>query len=134
MSKIEPRHWTFMGLFIAITAAMLIDFQLEIPVSEQTQNMYDKIESLPPGSRLIVSFDHEASSLPEIKPIALAILRHAFARGHKLIGVALYAEGTLIGYRLMQETAAELKLYSATSLKRRVASSVFPAASSARAR
>ncbi|MCK4632117.1 MAG: hypothetical protein KAT79_02535 [candidate division Zixibacteria bacterium] len=107
MKRLEPRHWIFVGLFVAIGCTMLLNIPLEIPITAQTQEMYDYIESLPEGSPLIVSFDHEASSLPEIKPIALSILRHAFRKGHKLIGVALYAEGTLIGYRLMQETAAE---------------------------
>jgi hypothetical protein len=86
---------------------MLLDIKLDIPVSGQTKKLYNYIDSLPPGSVLIVSFDHEASSLPEIRPIASAILRHAFAKGHRLIGVALLAEGTVIGYRLMQKTAAE---------------------------
>ena len=56
---------------------------------------------------MIISFDHEASSLPEIRPLALAVLRHAFAKKHRIIGVSLLAEGTGIGYRLMQRTAAE---------------------------
>jgi hypothetical protein len=54
-----------------------------------------------------VSFDHEASSLPEIRPLALAVLRHAFSRDIKVIGTALLAEGTGVGYRLMQQVAKE---------------------------
>ncbi len=107
MKKVEARHWTFLGLFVCIGVVMLIDVKLDIRVSAQTRRMYDFIDSLPAGSVLIVSFDHEASSLPEIRPIGLAILRHAFSKGHCLIGVALLAEGTVIGYRLMQKTAAE---------------------------
>ncbi|MFQ6008064.1 MAG: hypothetical protein ACE5K8_03845 [Candidatus Zixiibacteriota bacterium] len=107
MKRIEVRHWTFLGLFLCIGVVMLLGVRLDIPVSAQTRKMYDYIESLPAGSVLIVSFDHEASSLPEIRPLALAILRHAFSKGHRLIGVALLAEGTVIGYRLMQKTAAE---------------------------
>ena len=105
--SIEPRHWTFLGLFILLAVVMSIDFRPEVEVSDQTQRLYDFIESLPEGSILMVSFDHEASSLPEIKPIGLAILRHAFKKGHRLIGLALFAEGTVIGYRLMEETALE---------------------------
>ncbi len=107
MRKMEPRHWTFLGLFVSIGLVMLLNIRIDIPVSPQTQKVYDFIDSLPPGSVLIFSFDHEASSLPEIRPIGLALLRHAFAKGHRLIGVALLAEGTVIGYRLMQKTAAE---------------------------
>jgi hypothetical protein len=103
----ETRHWTFLGLFVSVGLVMLLGIKLDIPVSDQTKKMYDFIDSLPAGSVLMISFDHEASSLPEIRPIALAVLRHAFSKGHRLIGVALLAEGTVIGYRLMQKTAAE---------------------------
>ena len=107
MKKIEARHLTFLGLFVVVTVTMLLNVKLDMKPSPYTQSMYDYIESLPEGSVLIVSFDHEASSLPEIRPIALSLLRHAFKKGHKLVGVSLLAEGTLIGYRLMRETALE---------------------------
>ncbi len=78
-----------------------------MPASKEVRQFYNYIDSLPPGSTLIVSFDHEASALPEIRPLALAVLRHIFAKGHKVIGVALLAEGTAIGYRLMDQVAQE---------------------------
>lgn len=105
--KLEPRHWTFIGLFLTVAFTMLLQIKPEIPLSNDTNRFYNYIETLPAGSILMISFDHEASSIPEIKPIALAVLRHAFSKGHKLIGVALFAEGTAIGYRLMQDVANE---------------------------
>jgi hypothetical protein len=109
---IESRHLIFIGLFVIILVTMLLGFRPEIKVSAETQNMYDYLDSVPSGSILIVSFDHEASSLPEIKPIALTVLRHAFSKDLKLIGTALLAEGTGVGYRLITETAKEYnKIY-----------------------
>lgn len=107
MIKIAPRHYTFIGLFVVVLLAMLIRVKSEVSVSPDTVRLHAFIDSLPPESILLVSFDHEASSLPEIQPLALATLRHAFSRGHRLIGVALLAEGTAIGYRLLEQTAGE---------------------------
>lgn len=107
MKSIETRHWIFLGLFISLGLVMLLDIKLDMPVSDNTRKMFEFLDTLPEGSVLVVSFDHEASSLPEIRPVSLALLRHAFAKGHRLIGLALLAEGTVIGYRLMQKTAAE---------------------------
>ncbi|UCG61840.1 MAG: hypothetical protein JSV52_00700 [Candidatus Zixiibacteriota bacterium] len=107
MKKLEARHFAFLGLFLVVTLTMLLNIKLDMKASPYTQALYNYIEFLPEGSTLIVSFDHEASSLPEIRPIATAVLRHAFRKKHKLIGVSLLAEGTLIGYRLMRETAGE---------------------------
>ncbi len=105
--KVNARHLIFAGLFVLIAVAMVSGIRLETRVSSETQRMYNYIESLPPGSVLLVSFDHEASSLPEIRPIALALLRHAFERDHKIIGMALLAEGTAIGYRLLEQVGQE---------------------------
>ena len=110
MKAMHARHWVFLGLFLSIGIAMASGIRIDVEVSPETQRMYDYIESLPNGSTLIVSFDHEASSLPEIRPIGEAVLRHAFRKKHRLIGVALLAEGTAIGYRLMQKIGDEYGL------------------------
>ena len=110
MSRPVARHWVFLGLFLVVLVSMLLKRDQDIQVADETRNMYDYIDSLPVGSVLLISFDHEASSLPEIGPLALALLRHAFQKGHKLIGVALLAEGTGIGYNLMTRAAGEYNL------------------------
>ncbi|MGH8016658.1 MAG: hypothetical protein ACREBV_10735, partial [Candidatus Zixiibacteriota bacterium] len=107
MAKIHARHWTFAGLFVLVTALMLLNLTFSTSPSPDTQKMFDYINQLPEGSVLIVSFDHEASSLPEMRPLGLALLRHLFAKNHKLIGVALLGEGTGIGLRQMQLAARE---------------------------
>ncbi len=107
MTKITSRHYVFAGLFAVVTVSMMLNYSPDTVVSAETQKMYDFVESLPAGSTLIISFDHEASSLPEIRPLALAVLRHAFRNDIKLIGTALLSEGTGVGYRLMQQTANE---------------------------
>ncbi|MCK4460465.1 MAG: hypothetical protein KAW46_01610, partial [candidate division Zixibacteria bacterium] len=66
--RLETRHWIFAGLFLLIGVTLVSGIKLDLPVSPDTQRMYDLIEKLPDGSVLLVSFDHEASSLPEIQP------------------------------------------------------------------
>jgi hypothetical protein len=105
--NLHSRHYAFAGLFLVVTVAMLIPLKSDVTVSPDTQRIYEYIESLPESSVLLLSFDHAASSLPEIRPLALAVMRHAFDKGHKLIGVALLAEGTGVGYSLINQTARE---------------------------
>jgi hypothetical protein len=107
MKRLEPRHWAFLGLFVVVLATMLLGFRPSMGISPDTQKMFNYIDSLPSGSIVMFSFDHEASALPEIKPLALALLRHSFSKGHRIIGVALMAEGTAVGYRLMETVAGE---------------------------
>ncbi|MCP4684125.1 MAG: hypothetical protein GY867_01650 [bacterium] len=105
--RLEARHYTFIGLAITVVAAMLVGYQPEVEPSPDTIRMYEYIESLPEGSVVLLSFDHEASSLPEIRPLAVALLRHVFSRNLRPVGVALLAEGTGVGYGLMRQVAKE---------------------------
>ena len=107
MRKLESRHWAFLGLAVVVIGSMLLRLEPQIDISPETRQMHAFIDSLPPGSTILVSFDHEASALPEIRPLALAYLRHAFTRGHRLVGIALMAEGTAVGYRLLDQVATE---------------------------
>lgn len=107
MKRLDHRHWIFLGLFAVVVVTMALNISLDVRVSPETNRFFAALDSLPPGSTVMVSFDHEASSLPEIRPLALVVLRHAFSRDLKLIGTALLAEGTGVGYRLMSQTAKE---------------------------
>lgn len=110
--KLEARHYTFLGLLIIIFAMMLSGIEPEVAISDDTNRMFTYLDSLPAGSIVLFSFDHESSALPEIRPAALALLRHAFSKDLRPVGMALLAEGTGIGYRLMEKSAEEYgKLY-----------------------
>lgn len=100
------RRWIFAIIFAAVALPLLFPIGLVSGVSPQTQSLYDKIEALPPGSVIMVSFDCEASSWPEIGPVAEAIVEHAARRGLKVIGLSLLSEGTVLGYDLLSRTAA----------------------------
>jgi hypothetical protein len=110
VKRLQARHYVFIGLALVTIVAMILPYRPEVVPSAETRRMYDYIDSLPEGSVLLISFDHEASSIPEIKPLALALLRHAYSKRIKLIGIALLAEGTGIGYGLMREAAREYGL------------------------
>ncbi len=110
MTALSVRRSVFLGMLIVVFASMLLTFRPDLQPSPESRRMFSFVDSLPPGSVLLVSFDHEASSLPEVRPLALALLRHVFSKGHRVVGMALMAEGTVIGYRLLQQAAHEYKL------------------------
>ncbi|MCP4704399.1 MAG: hypothetical protein GY865_07295 [candidate division Zixibacteria bacterium] len=107
MSKDKIRWIIFAGLFVFVALAYTFDINMVSKPSHEVQKSYDYIESLPEGTVLMVSFDHEASSLPEIQPISLVLIRHAFRNNLRIIGLSLFAEGTAIGYRTLNKIAFE---------------------------
>ena len=96
-------------ILIAFSVAIPLIFKIGLPnkVTPEVRKVYQEIDQLDSGSVVLISFDHEASSLPEVKPMAVAILRHCFSKNLKVIGLALMAEGTAIGDGILREVAKE---------------------------
>jgi len=107
MNRLTTRWLLFAGLAVVVVVSYLVNVDLTTTVSARIDKAYRYLEELPEGTVIMVSFDHEASSLPEVRPLALVLLRHAFRNDLRIIGLALYAEGTSIGYQILAETAAE---------------------------
>jgi hypothetical protein len=101
------RRVIFALLAIVVIAVMLIKPRLPITVTDSTRSVFDQIEALDSGAVIMLSFDHEASSLPEIGPIGAAIAEHCFRRGISVVGLALFSEGNALGYDLLSRRAAE---------------------------
>jgi hypothetical protein len=99
------RKTIFALLTLAVGGALLLKVGLPIGISPSTQNVFDQIESLDSGAVVMMSFDHEASSLPEVGPLGAAVADHCFRRGIKVVGLALFSEGTAAGYELLGDRA-----------------------------
>ncbi|SYZ73390.1 conserved hypothetical protein [Candidatus Zixiibacteriota bacterium] len=106
--KGERIRWLiFAGLFILAVISYIFPIQFESRPSPEVKRSFNYIENLPDSSVVMISFDHEASSLPEIQPISLAILQHVFRRNLRVIGLSLFAEGTAIGYEMLNREARQ---------------------------
>jgi hypothetical protein len=102
-----PRQLIFILIAFSVAIPLVIKIGLPNEVTSEVMRVYESIEKLDSGAVVMISFDHEASSLPEVKPMAQAILRHCFAKKLKVIGLALMAEGTAIGDQILREVANE---------------------------
>lgn len=108
------RRIIFLIMAGAIIIPMLFNVTPEVQITKDTLELHDYIESLNAGDYLMVSFDFEAASYPEMRPLAEAILNHAFQKQLKIIGLALYSEGTALGYMLMSEMSQKYDLVYGT--------------------
>ncbi len=84
------RRIIFAVITVAVIASLIVKFELPIPASEPVQGIYEKIDSLPQGSRVMISFDYDPSSKEELQPMAIAFLHHCFSKDLKVIGMTHY--------------------------------------------
>jgi hypothetical protein len=82
-------------VMIAVSVVVPLVLKLVFPVypSEIVARIFRKVESLPTGSRVLLSLDYSPSTAPENQPMASAIARHVLERDGKLYIMALWATG-----------------------------------------
>jgi len=105
------RRYIFLLIGISGAIPIIMSFSLPTFVTPEVRGVYNAIDALPEGAMVLVSFDYEPSAMPEMDPMAKAILRHIFGRGLKVVGVTLIPYGTGIGEELFvaMERAFNLK-------------------------
>ncbi|MBI2560190.1 MAG: hypothetical protein HYW14_03545 [Planctomycetes bacterium] len=100
------RRIIFVFVAVAAITPMLLRFEIPIPTTSIVKRVYDKIESLPEGSHVLIAFDYDPSSKEELLPMAIALMHHCFQRNLKAIGMTLNVTGKDLAEQAMSRTAA----------------------------
>jgi len=109
------RRWLYVLIFAAVLIPFLTGLELKAGTpSPATTDIYDYINRLAPGSVILISVDYSPASMAELEPMAKAVVRHAFACGHRVIAMALFPEGAMMINRVLDEVAPEMNKTYAT--------------------
>lgn len=84
------RRWVFLGMALAILLPLLHPVGLPFMVEPQVQSIYDAVEALPAGTRVLVSADFDPGSAAEIEPFYRANLHHLFRKNLKVVEISLW--------------------------------------------
>lgn len=94
--KEVERRIIFVFIGLAVSVPILFSITFAEKASPIVKAVYDKIENLPDGSRVLISYDYGPSMAPEVEPMSNAFLRHSLAKGHKVYLMGLWATGQSI--------------------------------------
>jgi hypothetical protein len=87
------RRWIYLLVGLAAVIPILAPLNLPVNVAQSVQDLFDRVESLPPGSIVIASFDYGPSTAPENDPMADTFIRHCLTKDLKVVCLALYPLG-----------------------------------------
>lgn len=87
------RRMVFLFIGIAITVPFFMSLSQKISISPETKELMRGLEALPAGARVLVTFDYDPSSAPELQPMAESFFRYAFERRFKVIIMGLWPQG-----------------------------------------
>ncbi len=87
------RRWIFLLMGLAVAVPLLMRFLPPNSATLMDRSVFDAIEDLPDGSRVLVSFDFDPGSQGELLPMAMAFARHCGYKRHKVYFMCLWPLG-----------------------------------------
>ncbi len=71
----------------------------------ESQIVFDEINKLNAGDKMLLSFEYGPSTKPEIHPMAIAILKHLYAKNIQVYGFALWPDGNFMSTEAFSEVS-----------------------------
>ncbi|MFZ5979340.1 MAG: hypothetical protein ACOYVF_01800, partial [Candidatus Zixiibacteriota bacterium] len=87
------RRVVFIFVGVALALPLFMPFSQKISISPEVRSLYKSVEELPPGSKVLISFDYDPPSAPELQPMAESFIRLCFQRDLKVIIMGLWPQG-----------------------------------------
>jgi hypothetical protein len=102
------RRIIFVFVFIGVAAPLLANVFLPIKPTDNVIAVYEQLEKVAAEDGIVLlSFSYGASTVPEMQPMARAILHHCFSRNIKVVAVCLWPEAAGLAQQVLEEMGTE---------------------------
>jgi len=97
------RRYIFFLIALAVIIPLLKPIGMPVTRTDEVMAVYNYVENIPPGSTILMAMDYDPAALAELYPMTIAILRHAFLKDIRVIGMTLWNTGATLGSITMRE-------------------------------
>jgi hypothetical protein len=87
------RRWIFLSMGLAVGIPILLELKFPEEPTQLSRDVFNEIEKLDPGDRVLLSFDFDPASEGELGPMATAFVRHCCEKKLKLYFMSLWPVG-----------------------------------------
>jgi len=99
-------------LVLVLVVPLLMPMGLPLPIMQGSRTLYDEINTLMPGSKVLVSMDWAVEQSIELLPQMRIVLQHLFLRpGVKIAIVSFFEQGPMFAEQLLGEIDLSEKMY-----------------------
>jgi len=102
------RRYIFIFVAVGVVIPLIFPMGLAVSTSPPVENVYKEIQSLPPGTPIVLSVDYDPSTEPELSPMTVAILRQCFSRKLPVILMTLHPGGPGLALDISHKIAQEM--------------------------
>ncbi len=87
------KRWIFLLMFLAVAVPILLQAQFPETPSGLAEAVFEEIDSLEEGDKILLAFDFDPASEGELGPMATAFVRHCCEKKLKMYFMALWPVG-----------------------------------------
>ncbi len=104
------RRIVFLYVGVAVALPFLMTIHQKIWISPEVKAVYEDLQGLAPGSTVLVSFDYDPPSAPELQPMAVAFIHYCMAHDLKVIVMGLWPQGPQQANLAIDEVLADTSI------------------------
>lgn len=87
------RRWVFLMMALAVAIPILFGITFPETPTSMTQDVFDAIDALPAGSKVLMAWDYDPATEGELGPMATAFTRHCCEKKLKMYFITLVPVG-----------------------------------------
>jgi hypothetical protein len=89
------RRLIYLILIVLVLWPLVKPIGLPVSVGPWTRSVYDTVSTLTPGDVVIMSLDYSIGGAPDVHPQAVAMAKHVFEKGGRIIFMAFVDQGVI---------------------------------------
>lgn len=87
------RRWIFLLILLGVAIPLIFVIGFPVDTTENSRMVHELVDTTYKGSKVILSFDYDPASKPELHPMAKAVMKHCFQKEIRVIVTALWPMG-----------------------------------------
>lgn len=101
------RRWIYLVIWLVVMIPLILPFSIKPQAMPPVSRLFNYIDTMPEDKALVISIDYTPDTQAELHPMAIALLRHAFATGRRVGLLTLQVYGLGLGEDALRQVSAE---------------------------
>jgi hypothetical protein len=114
LSRLD-RRIVYLVLALAVMLPLVIPSVQKVRVMTPVLKLFTAVDAIEDDKILMLDFDYDPQTLPEIEPMGVAVLRHAFHRRIKVAVLSLYVQPLGLAKKALDQVTEEFNQRATSS-------------------
>ena len=108
------RRWLYIVIWLVVMVPLIFPFVIKPEATPPVQQLFNHIDTMPEERALVISVDYTPDTEPELHPMYIALMRHAFATGRRVGVLSTGVLGLGLGEAGIRQVSEEFNARATT--------------------